>query len=264
MTILQHIMAKKLLEVARAKKRLPETRMRDWAEAAGPVRGFKQALQAGDGPNIIAEVKRASPSRGVLRPHDPPDAWQPEGLAHKYEQGGAVCLSVLTDVHFFWGHPDALGACREATLLPVLRKDFIADVYQVDESRWLGADAILLIVRVLDPGLLRDCAQRALALGMDVLLEVHDEHELPVALSVEEGIIGVNNRDLSNFSVDANRTARLRQRVQGDRLLVAESGLSEPLQLQDLMSQGIDGFLIGEALVRSDDPTAQLRYLRGL
>jgi indole-3-glycerol phosphate synthase len=262
--ILDTILRSKRAEVERSKRRLPMARIAELAAMAPPVRGFARALRAGGSPRIIAEVKRASPSRGVLRPNDPPGAWVPEILARAYEAGGAAALSVLTDVHFFWGHPDALGACREATALPVLRKDFIVDPYQVDESRWLGADAVLLIARALDEATLLACAARAEALGMDVLLEVHTEAELAVAGALPRAVVGVNNRDLSTFAVDIGRSARLRAALPADRLVVAESGLQEPQQLAELAAAGVGAFLIGEHLARHDAPARELARLRGV
>ena len=259
MNILEQIVAVKRREVARAKVRLPAAVLAGLPKPA--LRNFKRALSEGPGPNVIAEVKRASPSRGVLRPDDAPGQWQPEQLAQAYERGGAKALSVLTDVHFFWGHPDALLACKEATALPVLRKDFILDAYQIDESRWLGADAVLLIARLLTPGDMLALAERAQALGMDVLVEVHEPSELPAALQVPHAIIGVNNRDLDTLAIDVDRAARLRQQIPEDRVVVAESGLSQPEQLRRLCTLGVKAFLIGESVAKHNNPEAQLARL---
>lgn len=263
MNLLDRILDAKRAEVARAKRRLPHEALRDLAAAAPPVRDFAAALASGQGPRVIAEVKRASPSRGVLRPEQPTVDWQPETLAMAYERGGAVALSVLTDVHFFWGHPDALAACREAVDLPALRKDFIVDLYQVDESRWLGADAVLLIVRALDEETLGVCAARAAELGMAALVEIHADSELALALGVPKAIIGINHRDLDAQTMDMQRAERLRPQIPPDRLVVAESGLSDVAQLKRLGELGVDAFLIGEHLAAADNPVAALEELRG-
>lgn len=263
MSILQTIVDFKRAEVERAKQRLPLQTLSELAQRQAPPRGFLKAIQACRGAAVIAEVKRASPSKGVLRPQDPPGAWVPETLAQAYEAGGAAALSVLTDVHFFWGHPDALQACRAATRLPALRKDFIIDAYQVAESRFLGADAILLIARLLTSDMLAALAAEARRWHMDVLIEVHDESEIPMALAVPDTLIGVNNRDLVTFDVDPMRTARLRTRVPTDRVMVAESGLQDTVDLDRLMQAGVNAFLIGERLVVHDDPCAELKRLRG-
>ena len=264
-TILQHILASKRHEVQRSQQRLPAATLAALLVHAAAPRGFAAALRAAPGLPIIAEVKRASPSKGVLRPQDPPGSWRPEALAQAYQEGGAAALSVLTDVHFFWGHPDAVPACAQATHLPVLRKEFIVDPYQVDESRWLGADAILLIVRALidDVGTLHACAARAHDLGMDVLVEVHDAAELTTALQLSESVLlGVNHRNLDTFAMDMDLAVRLRAQVPARRCMVAESGLDNPQQLRRLQAAGVDAFLIGEQLARQDDPVRELQRLR--
>lgn len=263
MSILQTIVEFKRAEVERAQARLPLDVLTTLARKISAPRGFLKAIKACQGAAVIAEVKRASPSKGVLRPKDPPGAWRPEALAKAYEEGGAAGLSVLTDVHFFWGHPDALQACRGATRLPALRKDFVIDAYQVAESRFLGADAILLIARLLTPETLQALAQEAQRWHMDVLIEVHDAQEIPMALAVPNALIGVNNRDLATFDVDPMRTARLREHVPDDRVMVAESGLQEPADLIRLMDARVNTFLIGENLVVHSNPSAELKRLRG-
>lgn len=265
MSVLDTIIDHKRGEVARAKQRLPLAVLQSLLPHISAPRGFANALRTGSGPRIIAEVKRASPSKGVLRPQDPPGAWDPARVAQAYEQGGAACLSVLTDVHYFWGHPDALGAARDATQLPALRKDFMIDAYQIYESRWLGADAILLIARSLSGEQLLHFASIAQDLNMDVLIEIHDEKELIKALEVPgQGVmIGVNNRDLSTLTVDPQRSARMRALIPADRLMVAESGLSEPHTIATLQNQGVGAFLIGEHLVKSSDACLELKRLRG-
>lgn len=262
-SILDLILASKRHELHRSQQRLPAAALASLLAQAAAPRGFAAALGHAPGPKIIAEVKRASPSKGVLRPGDRAGTWRPEGLAQAYEEGGAAALSVLTDVHFFWGHPDAVLACSQATRLPVLRKEFIVDPYQVDESRWLGADAILLIVRALEVSMLHACAARALDLGMDVLVEVHDAAELSAALQLSDRVLlGVNHRNLDTFAMDMDLAVRLRDQVPAHRCIVAESGLDDPQQLARLRRAGIDAFLIGEQLARQDDPTGELRRLR--
>ena len=261
MSILDTIVARKQREVANARERLPANVLQSLAADAPPPRDFHGALRSSTRkpPRIIAEVKRAAPSKGVLRPND---EWRPEALAQSYERAGAAALSVLTDVHYFWGQPDLLRFCRDATNLPALRKDFIIDPYQVDESRWLGADAILLIVRALDDTTLHACAERAADLGMAALVEIHADDELPRALSVPNAIIGINHRNLDTMTMDMQRAVRLRAQVPEERTLVAESGLATASDLQPLLDAGIDAFLIGSALASRDDPEAALRNLQ--
>ncbi|MEM6733085.1 MAG: indole-3-glycerol phosphate synthase TrpC, partial [Myxococcota bacterium] len=220
------------------------------------------ALQSGPAPRVMAEVKRASPSAGLIRGEGMAHDWDPVALAKAYAEGGASALSVLTDIQFFWGHPDALRACGEASGLPVLRKDFVIDPYQVDESRWLGADAILLIVRILERETLVACAERARELGMDVLVEIHHERELDDALAASNSIVGVNHRDLDTLEIDLELSVRLRERIPRDRVAVAESGVSERAQIQRLLGHGYEAFLIGEHLARQPDPAGALRGLR--
>lgn len=260
MTILEQILSVKSAEVDRQKRRLPEDVLRRLAERAPPPRDFRAAL-GGPGPRLITEVKRASPSRGVFRPDAP---WSPEALAQDYASSGAAALSVLTDVNFFWGHPDALMACRDATALPVLRKDFVIDPYQIIESRWLGADAVLLLARVLSVEALQACADEAANLGMAVLLEVHADSELPKALSVPGAVIGINHRDLDTMAMDMDRARRLRSHIPSDRHVVAESGLKNPEDLRALMDVGVQSFLIGESVAGAENPGAAVRRLRGV
>jgi len=261
--ILGQILRRKAAEVERRKARIGETALVAMVERASAPRGFAKALRRGDGPRIIAEVKRASPSAGVMRPDEPPHAWAPEELAKDYQDSGAAAMSVLTDTHYFWGSDDVMMACRAATRLPVLRKEFIIDTWQVDEARSLGADAILLIVRALPKAQLGLLYRRARDLGMDVLAEVHDRGELSAALGLEEAIIGINHRDLSTMAIDLDRGLRLREDVPASRLLVAESGLSDKGQVQRLFAAGICCFLIGSELVRSNNPGKKLRSFIG-
>jgi indole-3-glycerol phosphate synthase len=261
MSLLEQIVADKQAEVARNKKRVPRRVLQTLLQDAPKLRGFKRALETGSGPNVIAEVKRASPSKGVLRPEDKPGTWQPDKLAQAYEKGGAKALSVLTDVHYFWGHPDAVLACKEATHLPVLRKDFVVDSYQVAESRLLGADAILLIARILEPKLMQELAHEALGLKLDVLVEVHKENELEAALAIPQALLGINNRDLDTLQIDVARSEKMVAMVPQDRLVVAESGFSKQEELKRMASLGVKAFLIGEALAKSSDPESTLKEL---
>ena len=205
---------------------------------------------------MIAEVKKASPSAGVIRPD-----FQPAAIAESYEAGGAACLSVLTDERYFQGHRDYLAEARDACALPVLRKDFIVDSWQVLESRALGADCILLIVAALDDGPLRDLHGHARELGLDVLVEVHDEAELGRALAIDAQLVGVNNRDLHRFATDLGTSERLRPLVPAERTLVAESGIHTRADVARLQRAGINAFLVGEAFMRAKDPGAALREL---
>ena len=261
MSLLERIVRHKRAEVEYARRRLPLDTLRSLLPETDATRDFAAALSGGEAPRIIAEVKRASPSRGLLKPEYAKD-WQPGRLAQTYRDGGAVALSVLTDINFFWGHHDTLSICKESVSLPVLRKDFIVDAYQVDESRWLGADALLLIVRLLEESDLRLFAARALELGMTPLVEIHADEELDAALSVDGAVIGINHRDLDTLAMDLTRAERLRPRIPSDRIVVAESGLSQHDDLVRLSTAGIDAFLVGEHLASSDDPRAALEDLR--
>jgi indole-3-glycerol phosphate synthase len=260
--LLEKILGRKRGEVARSKTRLPAAVLESLLALAPPVRPFAARLQTGRGPHIIAEVKRASPTKGVLRPSDRPPRWDPEALVNAFVHGGAAAISVITDSHFFWGSADTLDLCRRATDLPAVRKDFVIDPYQVDESRWLGADAVMLVARAVDDLTLVECGRRARQLGMDVLVEIHDEDEIARALKVEGAVIGINHRDINSGHVDRHRAVHLAPKIPHGQLVVAESGLSGVHDLKVLMDVGIDCFLIGEALATSDDPTAALMALR--
>jgi indole-3-glycerol phosphate synthase len=263
--ILEHIVETKKHEVKRAQKRLPLETLQSLTQPCTQPYAWGQKLQnLGQAPHVIAEIKRASPSKGVLQPSLKPYQWDAEHLCRQYAEGGAAVLSVLTDVRFFWGNPDVLQACAQASGLPVLRKDFVVDPYQVDESRWLGADAVLLIARVLDEEVLHACAQRAHVLGMSVLVEVHQQEELSKALSVPHALIGVNNRDLATMTLDPMRAARMRALIPEHRVVVAESGLTEHAQLQALMQEGVHVFLVGEHLAAHPHPAQALKALRGV
>jgi indole-3-glycerol phosphate synthase len=257
--ILGKILAVKTEEVAAARVRESLAAVRARAEQRRDVRDFAAALArraAAGQPAVIAEIKKASPSRGVLRPD-----FDPPAIARSYARHGAACLSVLTDVQFFQGELAFLEAARSASGLPALRKDFTVDEYQVYEARAAGADCILLIVAALDDARLRDLAGCAADLGIDVLVEVHDAAELERALALPAPLIGVNNRDLRSFEVSLQTTLDLLPRIGPGRRLVAESGILEPADVARLRAAGVDAFLVGEAFMRAPDPGAELARL---
>ena len=257
--ILTTILARKAEEIADRSARVSLADLRARVDDAPPTRGFADALNAmiaqGD-PAVIAEVKKASPSKGVIRPD-----FRPADIAVSYEFGGAACLSVLTDVDFFQGADDYLTQAREACTLPVLRKDFTVDPYQVYEARVLGADCILLIVAALDDGQLVDLSGLAMELGMDVLVEVHDIDELERALQVPVPLVGINNRNLRTFEVSLQATLDMKDAVPKDRLLVTESGILVPEDVATMRAAGVDAFLVGETFMRAEEPGEALRQL---
>jgi indole-3-glycerol phosphate synthase len=263
-TILDTILRRKGEEVAERRKRVSEADLRSRAAAMPPARGFAAALDArvaAGAAAVIAEVKKASPSKGVIRAD-----FDPAAIARSYEAGGAACLSVLTDADFFQGSEAFLQQARAACALPVLRKDFTVDPYQVAEARAIGADCILLIVAALDDARLHDLAAQAMALGMDVLVESHDAAELERALRVpaiagRAPIMGVNNRDLRTFEVSLDTSIRLHAMLPPGRRLVSESGIATPADVGRLRAAGINAFLVGEAFMREADPGAALRRL---
>ena len=222
--------------------------------AAPPPRDFRAALSGGAGHRIIAEIKRASPSRGLLRRR-----FEPARIALGYREGGAAALSVLTDKTYFQGGPSHLEEARRAVDLPVLRKDFVIDSEQLEESRAMGADAVLLIVRLLSSRRLPPLMRETVALGMTPLVEVHDERELEIALESGADVIGVNNRDLGSLRVDPEVSVRLAKRIPGHVLAIAESGIQERSDLDRLAHSGYRAFLIGERLMTAPDPTALLK-----
>jgi indole-3-glycerol phosphate synthase len=259
--ILQRILAAKREEVAEAVARVDRAALRAAAEAAAPVRDFVAALRAKIAvgtPAIIAEVKKASPSKGVLRAD-----FDPAAIARAYAANGAACLSVLTDRQFFQGAPEHLVAARAACTLPALRKDFVVDPYQVYEARAMGADCILLIVAALELGRMRELEAVAEGLGLGVLVEVHDAAELDQAFELRTPLLGINNRDLRTFETRLETTLDLLPRIPPDRLLVTESGILARADVARMRASGVHAFLVGEAFVRAPDPGAALAELFG-
>lgn len=258
MTVLDRIIGYKRDEIRAAKADTPISALEAIIAEQGPPRGFLTALErkAATGFSLIAEIKKASPSKGLIRAD-----FNPAQHAHDYEAGGAACLSVLTDGPSFQGSRQALEDARAAVSLPVLRKDFMLDPYQCAEARAWGADCILLIMACLSDDLARELEQAALAYGLDVLVEVHDERELERALSLGTRLIGINNRDLRHFETTLETTARLAALCPGDRFLISESGITSHTDLQTLKGYGARGFLVGESLMRRKDLRNAVREL---
>lgn len=259
--ILKKILARKREEVAERKARVPLSELERRAAAADAPRGFYRTLAervAGGGAAVIAEIKKASPSRGVIRPD-----FRPVEIARSYAANGATCLSVLTDRDFFQGADDYLREARAACALPVLRKDFTVDPYQVVEARALGADCILLIVAALQDGQLAELADTATANGLDVLVEVHDAAELARALQLDQPMIGINNRNLHTFETSLATTLDLLPSIPAGHLVVTESGIFTPADVAMMRSSGVNTFLIGEAFMAAADPGAELGKLFG-
>ena len=257
--ILKKIVHRKSEEVRARRASRPESALIAELNGVGPTRGFAAALQAriaaGD-PAVIAEVKKASPSKGVLR-----EDFRPAEIAASYERGGAACLSVLTDVDFFQGSDAYLREARAACGLPVIRKDFIIDPYQVYEARQMGADCVLLIAACLTDRVLRDLSDLAHGLGLDVLVEVHDAEELDRALNVPGRLIGINNRNLRTFEVSLETTLGLLDAIPPERLLVTESGILTREDVARMRGHGVHAFLVGEAFMRAPDPGGELSHL---
>ena len=257
--ILQKIVAVKHEEIGAAKARRSAASLRGEAEARRDVRDFVGSLRArmaAGHAGVIAEVKKASPSKGVLREH-----FMPAEIADSYARHGAACLSVLTDERFFQGHADYLQQARAACALPVLRKDFMVDEYQVLEARAMGADCILLIAACLDDAQMADLEAAAHALGLAVLVEVHDRDELQRALRLKTPLVGINNRNLRTFEVTLDTTLGMLPDVPADRLLVTESGILAREDVRRIRDAGVHAFLVGEAFMRADDPGAALQAL---
>ncbi len=258
-TVLDRILARKRDEVAQRSRAKPLSTLVDAVRSAPPARGFAAALRARievGNPAVIAEVKKASPSKGVIR-----ENFDPTAIARSYAAAGAACLSVLTDENFFQGHDRYLVDARAATTLPALRKDFVIDPYQIFEARLLGADCILLIVAALEPAQLRDFHACATELGLDVLVEVHDGLELDAALKLSPRLLGINNRDLRTFDTKLSTTYDLLPKIPNETIVVTESGIHDRAQVAELREHGVNAFLVGEAFMRDPDPGAALRRL---
>lgn len=258
MSFLAEILEHKRRELAQARERQPADALARRARSlAQAPRGFRRALELASPPRMIAEIKRRSPSRGEIRPD-----FDAVACARAYASAGAAAISVLTDERYFGGSLELLARVREAVSLPLLRKDFIVDAYQVDEARVHGADAVLLIAAALDDGMLRELAAHAEGLGLDALVEVHDERELETALAAGADLIGINNRDLRTFETDLGVTERLAPRVPEGVVVVAESGIFTRTDMMRLAAAGAHAFLVGESLMREPDVAGALRRLR--
>ena len=258
-TILDNIMARKREEIAVRRKRYSLANQEDFAREASPVRGFTKAVQgriAQGQSGVIAEIKKASPSKGVIRAD-----FHPAAIAQSYQAGGAACLSVLTDVDFFQGSDDYLKQARAACDLPVIRKDFLYDPYQVVEARGIGADCVLLIVAALSDAQLDELYACAREQGMDVLIEVHDRAELMRALPIGSPLIGINNRNLHSFDVSLNNTLDLLGEIPAGRTVITESGISTHADVALMREHGVNGFLVGEAFMRAPEPGELLAEL---
>ncbi|WP_181296514.1 indole-3-glycerol phosphate synthase TrpC [Pseudomonas sp. Q2-TVG4-2] len=258
-TVLEKILTRKREEVSERRGRVGLTELERLAAAADPVRGFARSLQAqvrNKQPAVIAEVKKASPSKGILR-----ENFVPADIAKSYEAGGATCLSVLTDIDFFQGADEYLQQARAACKLPVIRKDFMVDPYQVVEARALGADCILLIVAALEDAQMAELADVAKSQGLDVLVEVHDGAELERALRLETPLLGINNRNLHTFELSLETTLDLLPRVPRDRLVVTESGILHRADVELMEINEVYAFLVGEAFMRAEQPGVELQRL---
>ena len=257
--ILKKIVQRKHEEIAARSSERPLEQIKEQLNTADPARGFVSSLAAkivDNRPGVIAEIKKASPSKGVIR-----EDFQPAQIARSYEQGGAACLSVLTDIDFFQGSDDYLQQARAACQLPVIRKDFIIDPYQVYEARSINADCILLIVACLDDAQLHSLNDLAHELGMDVLIEVHDQAELERALTTNNRLIGINNRNLRTFEVSLNTTLDLLQQIPDERIVVTESGIHTPADVALMRDNQVNAFLVGEAFMRAEQPGEKLAEL---
>ena len=259
--ILKKILATKVGEVSERAKRVSLSALKQECGSSGPVRGFIASIEnkiANDQPAVIGEIKKASPSKGVMR-----ENFFPDQIAASYAQHGAACLSVLTDEQYFQGHDAFLGEARQACNLPVIRKDFIIDPYQVYEARTIGADAILLIVAALGDAMLFELCELAQGLGMDVLVEVHDAEELERALQLPCRLLGINNRNLRTFETSLDTTLDLLSSIPEDLIVVTESGIHTADDVSLMRNNNVQTFLVGEAFMRSDNPGAKLVTLFG-
>jgi len=258
-TILKKIIDRKWEEVAERSSQVSINALQALTKNADPVRGFRSALEAkiaaGD-PAVISEIKKASPSKGVIR-----EDFVPADIAKAYESAGAACLSVLTDVDYFQGADEYLKQARAACSLPVLRKDFMVDPYQIVEARTLEADCILLIVAALDDGQMAELNDCAHELGMDVLVEIHNAEEFDRAMKLDPPLLGINNRDLHTFDLTLDTTFNLLPQVPKDTLLVTESGILAPQDVTVMREKNVNAFLVGEAFMRAPDPGAELKKL---
>lgn len=258
-SVLEKIVARKFEEVAQRRAQVSLAELEAQAAKADPVRGFARALREravrGEAA-VIAEIKKASPSKGVIRAD-----FNPAQIAQSYEQGGAACLSVLTDIDFFQGADAYLQQARAACSLPVIRKDFMVDPYQIVEARALGADCVLLIVSCLEDGLMAELADTAKQQGLDVLVEVHDGDELERALKLDTPLVGINNRNLHTFEVSLDTTLALKSRVPLDRLLITESGILSAADVRLMQDNQVHAFLVGEAFMRAAEPGQELKRL---
>lgn len=259
--ILQTIVARKRIIVAERKRRTPQSELEEAATCTEKTRGFVAAFKTRIGaqqPGVIAEIKKASPSKGVIR-----ESFNPVEIACSYESAGASCLSVLTDVDFFQGDDRYIRAVKQEVSLPVLRKDFIVDPYQIYESRAIGADCVLLIVSVLDIKELHTLYELAHLLDLDVLVEVHNKQELDMALTLSPSLIGINNRNLRTFEVDLNTTLDLLKDIPSTTTVITESGIRTRADVEEMTSNNVWGFLVGEAFMREPDPGQALSDLFG-
>jgi indole-3-glycerol phosphate synthase len=255
-TVLKKIIARKWEEIAERKQHTSLADLKARAAEQSLARGFVAAIEkkiAQGQSGVIAEIKKASPSKGVIREH-----FVPAEIARSYEQGGAACLSVLTDVDFFQGADEYLQQARAAVSLPVIRKDFLVDEYHIYEARALGADCVLLIVSALETEKLKELNDLAQSLGLDVLVEVHDEKELDIALQLPNKLIGINNRNLHTFDVTLDTTYNLLNKIDSSRIVVTESGILAPADVQAMRAKNVNAFLVGEAFMRAQEPGAAL------
>ena len=260
-TVLKKILTRKREEVIQRQEKVTIDELIKRAELMPSARGFAKALaeQVEHGkPGVIAEIKKASPSKGVIR-----EDFDPVAIAQSYQQGGATCLSVLTDIDFFQGADSYLQDARRACSLPVIRKDFIIDEYQLYESRALGADCVLLIVSALEPKVLKELHDTAVSIGLDVLVEVHDEVELQIALNLDNQMVGINNRNLHTFEVSLENTYKLLDQIPEGRLVITESGIHSRQDVLAMRDKNVNAFLVGEAFMRSDEPGKELHKFFG-